>query len=75
MMVVSVQILVGHIHDDCSCIQRQPVLLLKELRRICPAGGKRSGADYSAEATAVREMFEETAGAALPSLQSLQEGN
>lgn len=27
------------------------------------AGGKRSGADYSAEATAVREMFEETAGA------------
>jgi hypothetical protein len=26
------------------------------------AGGKRTGADYSAEATACREMYEETAG-------------
>ena len=35
------------------------------------AGGKRTGADYSAEATACREMYEETAGklqrASLPS--------
>ena len=27
------------------------------------SGGKRSGADYSAESTAVREMYEETSGA------------
>ncbi len=33
------------------------------VRRLRCAGGKRSGADYSAEATAVREMYEETAGA------------
>lgn len=33
--------------------------------RLQSAGGKRSGADYSAESTAVREMFEETAGEVL----------
>ena len=49
-------------HHFANCIRGQMSFWL-HAQIWLHAGGKRSGRDYSAESTAVREMFEETSGA------------
>ena len=46
-----------------TAVQACNFFLLTSAESAAYTGGKRSGADYSAESTAVREMYEETSGA------------